>query len=217
MKRIQHSVVIIITALVFIGISGMASAALITLDFENLSYSGTLADNYAPDGYTGPQLTWDSGNSLKPWKYYDWMDEPYNPIAGNEVIYSHNYGGSIEFSAPVTFYGSWVVTSDADTNDPLAQEVYWEGYRSDGSTVTSTSLYGGDAGWIEVFWNDVTEVRFVSSSFNHFILDDISFDTEQDTTDPGPSHETSPVAEPATLILLGTGLLGLAGFRKRNR
>ena len=200
MKRFHLFLVSICVFLLFAGPTGTASAALITLDFEDLSSSGSLPEHYAG-------LSWDSH-----WNYYGFYQPPYNPSSGIMRIYSHNYGGWIDFGEEVTFYGSWVATTDAISYDEYAQEVYWQGFRDEVLMYTSESLYGGDCGWINVSWEDVDMVRFVSTSFNHFILDDISYDP-----DPGSAPDPSPVAEPATLMLIGTGLLGLAGTRKRKR
>ena|GEM_PF-1855752 len=195
MKKFVMISVVTCMYIILAGAQFSASAALITLDFEDLPSYGAL-----PSGYAG--LTWDSH-----WNYFGFSQSPYNPSSGNMRIYSLNYGGWIDFGQQVTFYGSWVATADASPDDPYGQEVYWEGYLNNVLMYTSASLYGGDADWITVSWENVDRVRFVSTSFNHFILDDISYD---------PDPVTSPVAEPATLILLGTGLLSLAGIRKKT-
>lgn len=194
MKRFHKVFVITLMSLILAGASSVVTAALITLDFEDLSSYGSLPEHYAG-------LTWDSN-----WNYYGFSQPPYNPSSGNIRIYTHNYGGWIDFGEEVSFYGSWVASSDYD------QEMYWEGYQDGILMYTSASLYGGDSDWINVSWENVDMVRFISTSFNHFILDDISYDP-----DPGAYPNTSPVAEPATLMLLGAGLMGLAGIRNRMR
>jgi hypothetical protein len=60
----------------------------------------------------------------------------------------------------------------------------------------------------------VDYVNFVSTSFNHFIIDDFSYDRVRGG---GGGNEDPAVPEPATLCLFGLGAIGLAGRRFRRK
>lgn len=163
-----------------------ASVGAVTIDFEDLNGSA-----YLPVGYAG--LTWDPE-----WVYYDNYQPPYFASSGDERIYTHNYGGWIKFGQDVTFLGSWVASYDD------GQTMYWEGYQDGNLLYTSAALYGGDADWINVVWAGVDEVRFVCTTYNHFIIDDIMYEIGG-----------AAVPIPGAIWLLGSGLVGVAGLRRK--
>ncbi|MEW6267228.1 MAG: VPLPA-CTERM sorting domain-containing protein [Thermodesulfobacteriota bacterium] len=169
--------------LMTLGLAGFAGATVI--DFEDLVGSGQL-----PSGYAG--LTWDPN-----WQYYDWSQPPYNPSSGNVRIYTHNYGGWIDFGQDVSFQGSWVASSDS------AGEMFWEGYNDGVKVAESAHLYGGVQTWLNVNWASVDYVKFVCTSFDYFILDDIQY------------NGGAPVPIPGAVWLLGSGLVGLIGLRRK--
>ena len=82
---------------------------------------------------------------------------------------------------------------------------------TDGSDVTVSGgvNYGSPMGYLQVNASPGTFIDYVvlHDTGNYWLVDDMSGDT---TGIPG-------VPEPATLLLLGSGLLGLVGFRRKFR
>jgi len=159
------------------------------LDFEDLSGFGPLPANYAG-------LSWDAN-----WNYYDFSQPPYNPSSGVVRIYTHRFGGWIDFGADVTFQGSWVASLD------VGQEMYWEGYHNGAKIFESAHLSGGAQNFINVNWPGVDYVNFVSTSFDYFVIDDVKFNH----TDRVPDSSSTAVN-----LALALGLLGLISLTTKH-
>jgi hypothetical protein len=160
------------------------------LDFEDLSGAGIVPPNYAG-------LSWDAN-----WNYYDDPQSPYDPSSGVERIYTHNFGGWIDFGTDVTFQGSWVASAD------VGQEMYWEGYDNGVKIFESSHLSGGAQAYINVNWPGVDYVNFVSTSFNHFVVDDIKFNRPNGVPD---------TTSTALNLMLALGSLGIVSARTKRR
>jgi hypothetical protein len=160
------------------------------LDFEDLTGDGSLPPNYAG-------LSWDPN-----WTYYDDAQPPYNPSSGVQRIYTHNFGGWIDFGTDVTFQGSWVASLD------VGQEMYWGGYDNGVKVFESAHLLGGAQNHLNVNWPNVDYVNFVSTSFNYFILDDIKFNGTNRVPDSSST---------ALNLFLALGGLGLVAATAKQR
>ncbi len=73
----------------------------------------------------------------------------------------------------------------------------------------SETYTGNLLGTLDI-WHDGTLNVCVSSDFGDFYLDSSTLTVNGD-------DGTAPVPEPATLMLLGSGLIGLAGFRRKMK
>ena len=141
-------------------------------------------------------------NYLLQWTCYGDPQPPYNPHSGTNRVYASAGGtnaasGAFTF-APTAFLGAWF-SGSATVNFQL----FFGGSlvatsSSLSTTATPSFLAAGYAG-------PVDRVSVVGNSVN-YIMDDVTF---------GNAATVTP--EPSTLVLMGSGLLGIAGFVGRRR
>jgi hypothetical protein len=144
--------------------------------------------------------------------------------AGNDVIHAHwatgNFGGITAIEITKVGGGTFdlnyfILTSNTDTGGAPAsglEEAWVEGFVGAVSTGAAVKLPPEDWGFpaspilLGAQFDNVDVVRFfVTNTVDCFGMDEFFID------------EPAPVAEPATLLLSGLGLAGLAYRRRRNK
>jgi hypothetical protein len=126
------------------------------------------------------------------------------PNPWNEGIWILAAGGYVEtaFDNPSD---SLFVQFESDANDGPAEFIL------DGSSVYTVNTW--NAGWFAVVFSDLDTtahtLRVVSTGVG--IPDDLAIDV----MGSGAPFSGDPVPEPATMLLVGTGLAGLAGIRRK--
>ncbi len=171
--------------------------------------------------YTGGYHSADLGGGTNYWTEYS--PAPYTgnafvdnaPTAGELIRLVNATSNRIQFSStvlnPVMAIVSQgqrglAVSYDFDQSFTLLSE--GRGYWGDGTYTLGAGdvLTGRELHAVIQFSGLVSEINFTNTAENWHGF----------TFGSGKTDERNPVPEPATILLLGSGLLGLVGLRKRN-
>jgi len=189
-----------LTALAFgtllLGLSGTAKATI--LNFDDTSYQGTyyteLEDNYGG-------FTWSSNVGV----YFG----PNCSFGYNSGTVSGDYALVNLLASDVSlgnglfdWIGAWFTEPHRESESTL--KIFgWENNIL--KYATEIDLVYASPVWFEANWSGIDSISFAACETGWFAMDDFTF------------TESAPVPEPGTLLLLGSGLAGLAWYRRMRK
>jgi hypothetical protein len=143
-----------------------------------------------------------------------WLFDNRTTASGAELvnILAVNAGDLLEFQLDNTSYKDILSSIPADNPDGFnhAYATQWTGGTIPDSSVSVPSSIGGSP-VTYIGMEDLTKQQ--NSDFNYgdgqYLLTDVSYSENS-------SCETSATPEPGTILLLGTGMLGLVGFARNK-
>ncbi|MGD0276905.1 MAG: PEP-CTERM sorting domain-containing protein [Syntrophales bacterium] len=207
-----RTIYLLVLLMLAFGLLGTAGAAIITFDDLNTSGSG-----YVPDGYAG--FNWTLNTTSAPNSYSThwrvWPDS--NAPSPNNVATNYCDGDFVGISSNKAFDFSGAYFSTFEQSSGAASSVTIAGFRN-GSLVQDPIVLSLTLPftWSQINLSNVDMLTFTpgTEAFNPYISYPDGFRyTEGWFGMDNFTYNTVP--EPATLLLLSLGLMGVAGIRRK--
>jgi len=207
----KKSMVILCAVLLVFVIVGPIEAEVIT--FEDL-YPGYETAFEIPAGYSG--YGWDLMNAVT--KYFNYEPGYWHGTIGSTSIFTYQNTASIYRldNGYFDFYSAFI--SDVypyHQYDDLTVEGWENGSIKYSMTISVHEPVSEEGEPTNYHFNyqHVDKVTFYKYGEVHMCIDNIIVDAENISTD----DVIAPIPEPTTMLLLGSGLISLAGFRRKFR
>lgn len=191
---------LMVAVALLIGFGGIKKTEAMTIDFEGLTDLTPVTNQYSSIGvdFSGATVL-TAGISLNEFEF--------PPYSGSNIVFDDGGPMTLAFNTPLLDFGAYFTYST-----PLTLSFYDALNNLEGtvnSAFSNNTALSGDPGsspneFLNFVWNSGISSVIIAGdpAGGSFTMDDLT---------------ATSVPEPSTLLLLGSGVIGLIGWRKRNK